>query len=277
MIRSASVPARINIIGEHTDHFSGLALSFSSQHRLSLTATSNHTGSTGDETVVRLWKAAGGWDANLQLASEIPIGAGMSSSAALCVAVVMCSQNPSNKMETVIEAQRIEHEVLESNCGLLDQITITHASAKQATLIDFEHMTTEEFNLPADWLFKLVDTGVRRKLGETDYSSKETSDGVRARHAAEESNRVREALHCDVKRLGLILNESHTSISEKLHASTEEIDSIVRTIQRTPGVFGARLMGGGFGGMVLALVEHQSVLPGSILVPSESAFIEEQL
>ena len=277
MIRIASAPARINIIGEHTDHFGGLALPFASQHCLSLTATSNHSGNVGDETVVRLWEAAGGWDANLQLVSDIPIGAGMSSSAALCVAVVMCAQNPVNKMEIAVEAQRIEHEILESNCGLLDQIAITHASPNHALMIDFEQMTTEKITFSTDWIFKLVDTGFRRKLGETNYSSEEISAEERARHALAESGRVRETLLCDVSRLGEILNESHASASQKLHTSTSEIDAIVRTIQHTPGVLGARLMGGGFGGMVLVLVKDEGVLPGSALVPSESASIQELL
>lgn len=277
MIRIATVPARVNIIGEHTDHFGGMALPFASQHRLSLTATRNHTGSIGDETVVRLWEAAGGWDANLQLVSDIPIGAGMSSSAALCVAIVMCSQNPANKMELAIEAQRIEREVLETNCGLLDQIAITQASANHVMLVDFEQMTSEKIPFPADWIFKLVDTGVRRKLKETNYTSSKVSTEDKSLHASEESDRVREALRCDASRLGEMLNESHAAISQKLCASTSEIDSIVTTIQHTPGVLGARLMGGGYGGMVLALLNDERALPGSTLVPCRAAFIQEFL
>ena len=88
---TASVPARINIIGEHTDHFGGLSLTFSSQHRLELTASPRESGSTGNQTVLSLWEAAGGWTADLDVETNIAIGAGLSSSAALCVAIVMCS------------------------------------------------------------------------------------------------------------------------------------------------------------------------------------------
>ena len=141
---NASVPARINIIGEHTDHFGGLSLTFSSQHRLELTASRREDGSRGNQTVISLWEAAGGWSADLDVDSNIPIGAGLSSSAALCVAIVMCSQNNIDPMETSLEAQRIENQVLRSNCGLMDQISITHSKEGIATLLDFSRMSIEE-------------------------------------------------------------------------------------------------------------------------------------
>ena len=277
MRRTASVPARINIIGEHTDRFGGLALSFPSQHRLVLSASSSSTLTGDDPTLVRLWNAARGWDAELTIQSEIPIGAGMSSSAALCVAVAMCSQNYDNMMAVSLEAQRIEHEILGSDCGLLDQIAITHPTSGQAALIDFDGMSVTDFKIPPDWLFKLVDSGIRRNLGETNYNSTEVCPEMREMHALLESDRVREALHCDVNRLGKILNQSHASIRDNIRASTPAIDSLVREIQDTPGVLGARLMGGGHGGMILALIENENALPGELLVPSESAFIEESV
>ena len=134
---NASVPARINIIGEHTDHFGGLSLTFSSQHRLELTASRREDGSRGNQTVISLWEAAGGWSADLDVDSNIPIGAGLSSSAALCVAIVMCSQNNIDPMETSKEAQRIENQVLRSNCGLMDQISITHSKEGDSNPVGF--------------------------------------------------------------------------------------------------------------------------------------------
>ena len=277
MRRTASVPARINIIGEHTDLLGGMALSFPSQHRLVLSASTSSCGVSGDPIVARLWKAAGGWDAELTIHSKIPIGAGMSSSAALCVAVAMCSGNFDDEMDVSLEAQRIEHEVLGSDCGLLDQIAITHSTKGHATLIDFDPISVSDFRIPSDWLFKLVDTGIRRNLRETNYNSSEVSNEARVMHTLLESDRVREALHCDVSSLGNLLNQSHASIRDNIRASTPAIDNLVKEVQETPGVLGARLMGGGYGGMILALIENEEVLPGELLLPSVSAFFEEAL
>ena len=274
---TASVPARINIIGVHTDHFGGLSLTFSSQHRLELTASPRDDRSRGDQTVTSLWEAAGGWSADLDVDSNIPIGAGLSSSAALCVAIVMCSQNTVDPMEKSLEAQRIENHVLRSNCGLMDQISVTHSKEGLATLLDFSKMSIESFRMPDDWRFKLVDTGIRRSLSETNYSSYEVKIGTRRMHAKEESARVRAALSSDARALGTILNESHASISDNIRASTPEIDNMVKEIQSTAGVLGARLMGGGFGGMILALVEEEDALPGELLVSSAPAFLQETL
>jgi len=276
MRRTANVPARINIIGEHTDHFGGMALSFPSQHRLVLSASRAPRGN-GDPTVMRLWEAARGWEAELAIHSDIPIGAGMSSSAALCVAIAMCSGNSDSEMAVSLEAQRIEHEVLGSDCGLLDQISITQSTKGHATLIDFEDMSVTDFRIPSDWHFKLVDTGIRRNLRETNYNSSEISNETREMHALLESERVREALQCDVNRLGKLINQSHASIRDNIRASTPVIDKLVKEVQGTPGVLGARLMGGGYGGMILALIENDEVLPGELLVPSRSAFLEESL
>ena len=274
---TASVPARINIIGEHTDHFGGLSLTFSSQHRLELSATPREDGIRGNQTVTSLWEAAGGWSADLVVDSNIPIGAGLSSSAALCVAIVMCSQNKIDPMEISLEAQRIENQVLRSNCGLMDQISITHSTEGLATLLDYSRMSIENFRMPDDWRFKLVDTGIRRSLSETNYSSSEVDIETRRIHAEEESERVRHALSSDARALGGIINESHASISDNIRSSTPEIDTMVKEIQGIAGVLGARLMGGGFGGMILALVEEKDALSGELLVSSGSAFLQETL
>ena len=274
---TASVPARINIIGEHTDHFGGLSLTFSSQHRLELSATPRENGIKGNQTVTSLWEAAGGWSADLVVDSNIPIGAGLSSSAALCVAIVMCSQNKIDPMEISLEAQRIENQVLRSNCGLMDQISITHSTEGLATLLDYSRMSIENFRMPDDWRFKLVDTGIRRSLSETNYSSSEIDIETRRIHAEEESERVRHALSSDARALGGIINESHASISDNIRSSTPEIDTMVKEIQGIAGVLGARLMGGGFGGMILALVEEKDELSGELLVSSGSAFLQETL
>ena len=273
--RVASVPARVNILGEHTDYRGGLSLPFACQNRLVLTAVERGEGYTGEPAVIDLWISAGGWPADLSIQSDIPIGAGMSSSAALCVAVVLCAQGDNDRMEICNEAQRIEHEIIGTECGLLDQIAITHASQGHAVRIDFSNLEVQQFQIPQDWCFKLVDSGIRRQLRETDYGHSIVSEEDWQQHTIEENRRVIVALDCDASQLGELLNQSHESLRDKIKVSTPEMDDKVREIQEMDGVLGARMMGGGFGGMILALVESGSVLSEDTLIASNSAFLEE--
>lgn len=273
MHRRASVPARINIIGEHTDYLGGLALPFASNVRLTLTAktAAKHE---GEDTVVKLWQAAGGWPAHLEVNSEIPIGAGMSSSAALCLAIVLCANGSMEPMKACLEAQRIEHQVLNTPCGLLDQMAMMFSSEGHASLIDFSTNDVKSFPLPENWVFKLVDSGVRRELGTTDYGGSIPQVTLET-HARQENHRVTAALKADANRLGVLLNESHQSL-RTIGVSHDVVDALVADLQATPGVLGARMMGGGFGGMILALVEHPHVIPDSLpLVASKAGFVEE--
>ena len=89
MHRRVIVPARVNVIGEHTDYANGLALPFAIDKKLELVIKPLNSGFKGDELVIAMWQALGGYPAELSITSEIPIGKGMSSSAALCVALVV--------------------------------------------------------------------------------------------------------------------------------------------------------------------------------------------
>ena len=273
MQRRASIPARINIIGEHTDYLGGLALPFASKQRLTLTATSAES-IQGDETIIALWQAAGGWPAHLAVESSIPIGAGLSSSAALCLAVVLCSQGDIELMQACKEAQRIEHEVLGTPCGLLDQIAMMHAVEGHATFINFSTMAVFPFLIPEDWCFKLVDSKVRRTLASTPFGASKEKPAL-SQHADGENQRVLEALKADPYGLGRLLNASHASL-KSIGVSHPKVDRLVDELQSTPGVLGARMMGGGFGGMILVLVEHEGVLPETEVVEaSKGGFLEE--
>ena len=271
--RRASIPARINIIGEHTDYLGGLALPFASGHRLVLTATKAEQ-TSGDQTVVDLWRAAGGWPATLAIESTIPIGAGMSSSAALCLAIVLCAQGSQDALAACKEAQRIEHQVLKTPCGLLDKMAMMMSAKGHAVLIDFSTMDHKPFLIPNDWMFKLVDSGIRRQLSETEFGAS-SDPHMLSQHVTQENLRVRQALDASSFELGTLLNASHASL-QSIGVSTPEIDDLVAHLQSTPGVLGARMMGGGFGGMILVAVNGSEVLPEAPLISaSQCGFLEE--
>ena len=275
MHRRASLPARINILGEHTDYAGGLALPFAANLRLTLDAYSLEDGYEGDSAVVELWRSAGGWPARLSVESEIPIGVGMSSSAALCLAVVLCVNGTMDAQDACKEAQRIEHEVLKTPCGLLDQMAMMYAKEGSAALIDFSNHSTESIELPSTWLFKLVDSGIHRELGEAYQGSADSE--IRLEHVKSENLRVRTSLRASASSLGILLNESHASL-QTLGVSLPDIDEQVLKLQQTDGVYGARMMGGGYGGMILVLVEHAQVLPNHpVYRASHGSILEEFL
>ena len=273
MYRRVIVPARVNIIGEHTDYANGLALPFAVNQKLVLLIKPRKSDFSGDETIVALWKAAGGYPADLTITSEIPIGKGMSSSAALCIAIVVGVEPNQDKMIICQKAQQLEHEVLGTPCGLLDQMAIVYAKENYATKINFENLSVEHIPLPNSWIFKLVDSGIHRQLSEIDYQA----DIAHLKsHVDEENKRVMEAINSGAANLGKLLNDSHNSLS-KLGVSLPEIDVLVKELQTTDGVLGARMMGGGFGGMIIALVENENVLPNSSQVVSSNSFTFEEL
>tara|TARA_B110000444_G_scaffold48487_1_gene44328 strand:- start:2058 stop:2891 length:834 start_codon:yes stop_codon:yes gene_type:complete len=274
MHRRASLPARINVLGEHTDYAGGLALPFATHLRLTLNAFSLEEGYEGDATIIELWRAAGGWPARLNVESQIPIGVGMSSSAALCLAVVLCVNGSMKPLAACLEAQRIEHQVLKTPCGLLDQMAMMFAKDGCATLIDFSNQSTQCVILPVEWIFKLVDSGIHRNLSETSYRS-HIGDAIQVAHVETENQRVKSALGASAQELGLLLNQSHASL-QTLGVSLTGMDEQVAVLQQTDGVLGARMMGGGYGGMILVLVESSEILPDAqTFHPSQGGFVEE--
>ena len=276
MHRIASIPARINIIGEHTDYAGGLSFAFAAPQRLTLKATAIPEGFEGESTIVSLWKEAKGWPAQLTVTSEIPIGAGMSSSAALCLAIVLCVDKDIEAFQACREAQRIEHAILKTECGLLDQMAMMFSKPNHGTFIDFSTNATIQHHIPDSHVFKLIDSGIHRTLGDMDYQ-KSVDQQTKNRHVKEENQRVKDAIKASPEQLGLLLNASHESL-RTIGVSLEEIDQQVMTLQNTPGVWGARMMGGGFGGMILVLVEHEEILPQALRVhPSKAGFVQEFL
>jgi galactokinase len=272
MHRRVIVPARVNIIGEHTDYAQGLALPFAINRYLVLTIKGRETGYSGDETVIALWQAVGGQPADLTVSSEIAQGKGMSSSAAICLAIVIGKYGNIDSFDACKKAQTLEHEILKTPCGLLDQMAMMFAKSQHCTMIDFSTMGVEYHDLPTNWIFKLVDSTVHRKLSEMNYNA---NNDYLSQHVTSENQRVRQAIGAKPETLGKLLNQSHNSLKQ-LGVSTPEVDNLVENLQQTDGVLGARMMGGGFGGMILVLVENEETLPNySPVVSSRAPLLEE--
>ena len=268
----ATVPARLNIIGEHTDYAGGLALPFAVEQKLILDVNLDCDTYIGDQTVIQLWKSAGGGPAELSVKSDIPIGKGMSSSAALCVAIAGCANGEVETMESCFLAQKIENEILGTECGLLDQMAMVFAKKGHASLIDFSTHTYEHVPIKDTWKFKLIDSGIHRNLADTNYRHKNVNQCL---HVDEENRRVKIAIEASAEHLGVLLNQSHESLRQ-LGVSLPNMDTKVAEVQQKPGVFGARMMGGGFGGMILALVKDEDVIPEVPLAQSSGSAIIEK-
>jgi len=305
---STFVPARANLIGEHTDYNTGLSLPFSLDLGINLitkpnrndvvTLESEELGSwtSSDEAisefqrqalaVIEETQAAG---VHLELSSTIPIGAGLSSSAAyigvLCIA--LGGKRPLIEMAQM--AQRCEARA-GNNVGLPDQLATLGSSKGCALLIDFSNLSFQDVPLPSSVAFTAVHSGVARSLATSEYAlrrsqcnqardemggwssatldhAKGLSDPLlrsRARHVITENQRVRDAVAAcrsdDARTLGRLISESHASLRDDFEVSLPVIDELLAHVESQGGVLGARIMGGGFGGCVL--VAHE---PGAMV------------
>lgn len=315
----ASAPGRVNLLGEHTDYNGGLCLPQALPHatyaaatprgdgvnRLVSTAAGPWEGTRADLRRATGWAAyAAGvlWalaeegievpDLDVAVASSVPLGAGLSSSAALTCAVALAAlgavgaELPLDRVRRA--CMRAESEVAGVPTGGMDQTVALHARAGSALLLDF----TSGHRRPVPWHPRsagldllVVASGVRHALAEGGYAarraeceraadalgvdslSQATTGGVerlpdpvlrrRARHVVAENRRVREAVAAleadDWPAFGAAMTASHCSLRDDFEVSCPELDTIVSTALRA-GALGARITGGGFGGSAVVLV-----------------------
>ena len=224
---------------------------------------------------------------SLAVGSSLPEGAGLSSSAAFEVAVAMAVCEAGGWSLTghdlVDVCRRAEHLGLGVPCGLLDQTAIVFAEAGQAIRFDNASRNVESVALPADCGLIICDTGVTRQLAESGYARRveecqraceilgmrslrqlegagatidslpETLDR-RVHHVLTENERVRAAASVETTaELGRLVLQSHASLRDDYEVSVPAADDLVEVLTAAPGVSGARLIGAGFGGSVLAV------------------------
>jgi galactokinase len=319
-------PGRVNLIGEHTDYNDGfvlpmaidrdvlialrpqpdrrinlISLDFSQEADFPLDEFAHVT--SWDEYVrAAAWAlkdhgySLKGWEG--VLASDIPIGAGLSSSAALEMAVILAFSAVGgfrvDREEMARIGQKAENLWVGAKTGIMDQMVSANGVEGHALLIDCRSLEITPTPLPAGIKVLVLDTDTRRGLVDSAYNERRDQcnqaagffdvpalrdltlaelEGAkaeldplvyrRARHVVTENARVLQAVEAmkqdDRQTLGRLVNASHTSLKEDFEVSSPELDIIVEIAQKQAGCFGARMTGAGFGGCALALVDETSV------------------
>jgi galactokinase len=263
---------------------------------------------------VQLEPRVGGWGAYLQgmawalddvvplygwrgaIDSDIPLGAGLSSSAAFELALARTwaalAGQPWAPAQMARHAQRAENDWVGVSSGIMDQLSCALGRAGHALLIDCRTLDVEHVGLPHDVGVVIMDTGTRRELTSSAYNERQdeckraaralgvaslrdaTLDAVdrdlddpvlrrRARHVVTENRRVLAAAEAtragDAVGLGHLLTAGHASMRDDFEASGPALDAIVALAADAPGCFGARLTGAGFAGCAIALVERTAI------------------
>jgi galactokinase len=331
----AFAPGRVCVIGEHTDYNDGLALALAIAQGVTVQAHRLQPGADGaervrahaldlgehDEFELAHPPRAPGWrafvrgtvaelasaglapvGASLTISGDVPRGAGMSSSAALEIALALAllalagTAGEIGRTDLAKLASRVENDWAGARTGLLDQLTSLYGERAQAVRIDFQTLGVQAAPLELDgWRLVTLDTGERRENASSGYNQRREECaracellGVRslreaspeqvarlpvplqrrARHVLSDNVRVDGAVAAlragDLPDLARLLNESHASLRDDMEISTPTVEATVRRMLDA-GAAGARLLGGGFGGSVLGLLPPGVATPAGAL------------
>ena len=233
----------------------------------------------------------------------MPIGSGLSSSAAIEVATCYALLNNSalhvEPVEIAKLCQRAENEFVGMRCGIMDQFVSCCGQVGKALMLDCRSLEYKLVPLPQDARLVICNTMVKHALAAGEYNTRraECEAGVRhfaqslpnvralrdvteadlkrygndlsevihrrCRHVITENARVLEAAKAlnrgDLDAFGRLMNESHRSLRDDYEVSCKELDAMVDLAQKVPGVYGARMTGGGFGGCTVNLVNVEKV------------------
>lgn len=309
-------PGRVNLIGDHTDYTGGLVLPMAIDRWTEIIGTPGGgvvqlasrneampavvpIGVDDPASLTPPWaryvagvvaeaRPARGFSGTVT--TTIPVGAGLSSSAALEVAVALAIGVDAPPVELAQLCQKAEQRASGVPCGIMDQLICAAGVDGHAVMIDCHELSLTPVVIP-DGAEVVVIYGHHRTLAGSEYADRvaecaraEAEIGPlrlasladvatiadplvqrRARHVVAENTRVRQfaaALAAgDLRAAGHLMGEAHRSIRDDFETSTPTMDRIVADIAATPGVFGARMTGGGFGGCVVALAEPGALTP----------------
>jgi galactokinase len=316
-----SAPGRVNLIGEHTDYHQGFVLPTVLPHSTTVRLRPRgdqqvlvtsaemqdgvHQYVLGRELPTGKWidYVQGVTAAALQrgfelrgfeaaVTSTVPPGAGVSSSAALTVALLRALREsgmlPIDDVQIAALAQAAETEFVGAPIGIMDQMACSLSRPGEALFLDTRSLRYERIAMPPAAALIVIDSGIAHEHATGEYGARrrESFDAAealgvrwlrdatmelientsltdlqrrRARHVVTENQRVLAAVRAlragDLPALGTLLTASHTSQRDDYQTSTAAIDQLVEIGLGDPRVYGARLTGGGFGGSVVMLAD----------------------
>ena len=315
-------PGRVNLIGEHTDYNDGFVLPMAIDRAVWIALRPREDGiirlhsldfeETAEFDLNQLQHENAGWVEYVKgvawslqqagyalrgwegvVAGDVPVGAGLSSSAALELATARAFATvggwPWDVAAMARLAQRAENQWVGVNCGIMDQMISAGGVAAHALLIDCRSLATEPAPLPPGTVVAVLDTNTRRGLVDSAYNERRQQceaaarffgvpalrdvtmamfqaragelDPVtrrRARHVISENERTLLAAAAmrrgDAATLGQLMNASHTTLRDDFEVSSRELNVMADVAQAESGCYGARMTGAGFGGCAVALV-----------------------
>ena len=318
-------PGRVNLIGEHTDYNDGFVMPMAIKQAVWLAIRPRNDGQIWlnslemDEPIEfeieQFEKSPGHWGDYVKgvtwslleagydisgfegvMTSDVPVGAGLSSSAALEMAVAQAfmalSHTEWDPAAMAKIGQRAENEWIGANTGIMDQMISASGKAGNTVLIDCRDLSSRFNPIPEGTIVVIMDTMTRHSHAESGYNERRAQceeaarhfgvshlrdltleqlkgeeanlDRVvyrRARHVISENERVLEAEEAMQQgnpiRLGTLMNASHASLRDDFEVTNRQLDMMAALAQETDGCYGARMTGGGFGGCAVALVQEE--------------------
>ncbi len=237
--------------------------------------------------------------ADMVISGNVPQGAGLSSSASLEVAVGQALKSlydlPVDGVQLALNGQEAENQFVGCNCGIMDQLISALGKEDHALLIDCRSLETKAVSMPKDASVVIINSNVKRGLVDSEYNTRrkqceeaarffgvkalrdvnlaefaEKEQGLdpmtarRARHVITENDRTEAAAialsHGDLKKMGLLMAESHASMRDDFEITVPPIDTLVEIVKSVIGDRGGvRMTGGGFGGCIVALIPSDLV------------------
>lgn len=321
---SCDAAGRVNLIGEHTDYNGGFVLpaAIPQRTRVELTPTSGPDVEVtseavgeqqryrlGDERPGRGWldyvqgvtavasadgHRLGGFAARIE--STVPLGSGLSSSAALEISLLRALRDAFDLSLTDQDmarlGQRAENEFVGAPVGIMDQMAAIFADESHALFLDTRTLAHERVPIPAGAALLVINSGVAHQHAHGDYRTRRAECeraaamlGVpqlrdagerdlariatlpdplsrRARHVVTENARVRDTVAAlragDLRAVGRLFAASHASMRDDFEVSVPAVDQLVEIAAAESGVYGARLTGGGFGGSIVAFADRST-------------------